>query len=250
VRLLLPTIGEWSISAVIDFQITGAGGGPALGQLFVNDSGTEETGYVVKSATAVDRATVSAEWKVTTTAADTPIELKVKKSGAGGTINAVTQHTALKAQIGAGGGSTVETVDHGTLTGRGDDDHSQYILAVGTRAFTGEQSMGNYKLTDVLDPTDPQDAATKTYSDSYTDATHGGDVDAHHAETHDYASHTGTPTGHDEAHTIASHTDTTATGAQLNTVTDGSEVDVLHTHRLTTYITIGSETGDGISYTV
>lgn len=35
--------------------------------------------------------------------------------------------------------------------------------------------------------------------------------------------------GHDEAHTIASHSDTTATGAELETLTDGSET-ALHSH--------------------
>lgn len=46
--------------------------------------------------------------------------------------------------VSGGGGSS----DHGTLTGLGDDDHTQYILADGTRAFTG-------------DVTIQQDSATK-----------------------------------------------------------------------------------------
>jgi hypothetical protein len=39
--------------------------------------------------------------------------------------------------------------DHGGLTGLGDDDHTQYILVAGTRAFSGNQSMGNNALTDI-----------------------------------------------------------------------------------------------------
>ncbi len=35
---------------------------------------------------------------------------------------------------------------------------------------------------------------------------------------------------HNELHTVASHSDTNATGAQLNTLTDGSNADSLHTH--------------------
>lgn len=35
---------------------------------------------------------------------------------------------------------------------------------------------------------------------------------------------------HDESHTIASHSDTTATGAELETLTDGSDADSLHSH--------------------
>lgn len=43
-------------------------------------------------------------------------------------------------------------IDHGGLTGLGDDDHTQYILVAGTRAFTGDQSMGSNQLTNVGDP--------------------------------------------------------------------------------------------------
>ncbi len=35
---------------------------------------------------------------------------------------------------------------------------------------------------------------------------------------------------HAESHTIASHSDTTATGAELETLTDGSDADSLHVH--------------------
>lgn len=44
--------------------------------------------------------------------------------------------------------------------------------------------------------------------------THKSDADAHHSELH----------------SIASHNDTTATGAELETLTDGSNADALHTH--------------------
>ena len=49
-------------------------------------------------------------------------------------------------------------LDHGTLTGLGDDDHTQYILVAGTRAFTGAQSMGGFKLTNLANPTAGTDA--------------------------------------------------------------------------------------------
>ena len=40
----------------------------------------------------------------------------------------------IKARGAAGGGAS----DHGALTGLGDDDHTQYILASGSRALTGD----------------------------------------------------------------------------------------------------------------
>ncbi len=43
-------------------------------------------------------------------------------------------------------------------------------------------------------------------------------------------------------HTQASHTDTDATGAELNTLTNGSDADALHTHD---FFATGSYTGDG-----
>jgi hypothetical protein len=39
--------------------------------------------------------------------------------------------------------------DHGALTGLSDDDHPQYLLADGTRALTGDLSMGGNDLTSV-----------------------------------------------------------------------------------------------------
>lgn len=40
----------------------------------------------------------------------------------------------------------------------------------------------------------------------------------------------GTVDLHDESHTVASHSDTSATGAELDTLTDGSDADDLHVH--------------------
>lgn len=50
------------------------------------------------------------------------------------------------------------TLDHGFLAGLADDDHTQYILVTGTRAFTGNQSMGSNKLTNLAASTVAGDA--------------------------------------------------------------------------------------------
>jgi len=83
-----------------------------------------------------------------------------------------------------------------------------------------------------------------------------------HAESHTIASHSDTTaTGteletltdgsaadslhthanlHAESHTVASHSDTTATGTELNTLTGGSDADSLHTHSTVASHTIAS----------
>ncbi|KKN19509.1 hypothetical protein LCGC14_0944960 [marine sediment metagenome] len=131
VRLLLPTIGDWLIIGTFDIDITATDPDAGIGELFVNDSGTAETGLAIYwpgsvAANLTGRATVTQSWKVTTATADTPVELKARKSSAGGVAKALTTRTVLAATRGAGGGTSVASSDHGTLTGLGDDDHTQY----------------------------------------------------------------------------------------------------------------------------
>lgn len=63
------------------------------------------------------------------------------------------------------GGS--DLVDHGLLTGIGDDDHPHYLLADGSRALAGNLNMDTHKIVGVTDPTLDQDAATKKYVDDH-----------------------------------------------------------------------------------
>ena len=57
------------------------------------------------------------------------------------------------------------SIDHGGLSGLTDDDHTIYTKADGTRAFTGDQSMGSNKLTSLATPTAGTDGANKAYVD-------------------------------------------------------------------------------------
>lgn len=71
-------------------------------------------------------------------------------------------------------------------------------------------------------------------------ATTGQVATDHHSNANDHA-----PTNdHVEAHTVASHSDTTGTGAELESLTDGSEI-ALHSHSNNAKIATGSYTGDG-----
>lgn len=64
------------------------------------------------------------------------------------------------------------------------------------------------------------------------DVTIDGDSVSVSGHTHTHASTTGQTANdhHNEAHTVASHSDTSGTGAELNTLTDGSNADALHIH--------------------
>jgi len=63
--------------------------------------------------------------------------------------------------------------DHGGLGGLGDDDHTQYVLVAGTRAFTGDQSLGGNKITSLGSPTTASDGANKGYVDANVVTDHG-----------------------------------------------------------------------------
>ena len=52
----------------------------------------------------------------------------------------------------------VSSIEHGDLGGLAEDDHLQYIRVDGFRAFTGNQSMGSNRLTELANPVDGTDA--------------------------------------------------------------------------------------------
>lgn len=87
-------------------------------------------------------------------------------------------------------GAGVTGIDHGSLSGLSDDDHTQYLLASGTRALTGNWAAGTFSIglntatpdrrLEILDTANPQMRLTHTDSSRYTDlqahndATYGG----------------------------------------------------------------------------
>ena len=59
-----------------------------------------------------------------------------------------------------------EATTHSLLSGLGNDDHVQYLLVNGDRAMAGALDMGTHAVINASDPTNPQDAATKAYTDA------------------------------------------------------------------------------------
>jgi len=57
-------------------------------------------------------------------------------------------------------------IDHGSIGGLGDDDHTQYTLADGTRPFSGSQSMGGNSLTSLAAGVAATDAVNKGQLDN------------------------------------------------------------------------------------
>ncbi len=103
------------------------------------------------------------------------------------------------------GESGLELVENPTAHNTSTAAHTNLSKIDGSIDYTGEVV--------VVTPTVSGSAANKGYVDGEI-TTHAGNADAHHAE----------------AHTIASHSDTTATGSELETLTDGSNADALHVH--------------------
>ncbi len=60
------------------------------------------------------------------------------------------------------------TIDHGSLSGLGDDDHTQYLLINGTRAMTGDLNMGSNDISNCLSVRAPDDGYLVVGSDTMT----------------------------------------------------------------------------------
>ena len=150
--------------------------GPATGSDLIGDddsySNFTPSAATVKGALeGIDSAlAATADEKVGITAADTTpgyLAAKIQVDIGSNTTDALEESI-----LSPGGDETLRIrfdaskVDHGALVGLGDDDHTIYTKADGTRAFTGNQSFGGFQATNLADPTTPQAAATKAYVDA------------------------------------------------------------------------------------
>lgn len=81
----------------------------------------------------------------------TPIDISELIDGAGishtGELKDAGDDPATHASTHESGGS--DEVDHGGLVGLGDDDHTQYLLANGTRAMSGALDMGQNPIGNI-----------------------------------------------------------------------------------------------------
>ena len=123
--------------------------------------------------------------------------------------------------------------DHHSKTTSGEIDHNATTNTHNLTTDIDHNSITNtHNLTTDIDHnqlTNTHNLTTDISHDSISDVS----TDDHHPQvhTHTHASTTGRTSDdhHAETHTIASH-DTTATGTELNTLTDDSMADTLHRH--------------------
>jgi len=109
------------------------------------------------------------------------------------------------------GAGTVDGVDVGAHPGDANAHHAQsHVLATGS-ALGGDHTISGAASGEVL-------RATSSTAARFDQLAHA-DLGSVTANQH-----------HNESHTVASHSDTTATGSELETLTNGSDASALHDH--------------------
>jgi len=106
---------------------------------------------------------------------------------------------------------------------------------IATTAYVDTQVATEDTLAEMGDVnlTSPGDAAILVYdtaTSTWRDAAMGGDATIGDTGAVTVASSHSGSAHHADAHTVASHSDTTGTGAEVETLTDGSNAESLHTH--------------------
>ncbi len=130
-------------------------------------------------------------------------------------------------------------------THRGSDgtDHSEVVSNTTAIALnTTHRTSDGKNHSDVVANNTHRDSDGKNHSDVVLNNTHRTSDGKNHSDvvlnnthrTSDGSGHADVATNsaarHAESHTVASHSDTTATGSELETLTDGSNADSLHAH--------------------
>lgn len=117
---------------------------PAAGFARVNTSGAVDRLEYFDGSSWLSSFTTSEHVSTSAGAADAGKPVVLNASG------------LLDASMGGGGGGVT---DHGALTGLGDDDHTQYLLADGSRAMTGALSATSITVSGTIDATGGVDAS-------------------------------------------------------------------------------------------
>ena len=95
-----------------------------------------------------------------------PVVVAIQGTGVGATTPTTGQVLLYSGTQWSPGTLPSVITDHGLLSGLSNDDHSQYTLVSGARAFTGDQSVGGNLITSLASPLIPSDAANKGYVDA------------------------------------------------------------------------------------
>ncbi len=162
----------------------------------------------------------------------------VMRDGSGGTTNAriysITDYRGNRLTGSAAGSAT----SHIALTDLNSDLYHHLTLVEYTDLTDAGDSALHYHATDRARANHTGTQTASTISDFDTEVENNTDVDAN------------TTARHDESHTVASHSDTTATGTELNTMTDGDDASSLHVHEKVVQVKCVADdeeltTGDG-----
>lgn len=148
-RLTATTAGKYIISGCLSWATNGTG--TRIVRIFLNGTTPiERDSKGANSAATVDQ-TITTIYDL---AADDYVELAGWQNSGGALDIKATSNFSPEfsmARIGAAGTSQGGSagVSHGSLTLLNVDDHSQYLLAAGTRALTGDWAIGDNSLTGI-----------------------------------------------------------------------------------------------------
>lgn len=135
-------------------------------------------------------------------------------------------------------------IDHGNLTGLLDDDHTQYILVDGTRAFTGDVDAGSNNVINVADSLSSSHAVNRGELDAAIAALNIDSVE-YTAGTAISAGDAVFVSANDTASTYSTITNAEyVVGLALAGVSSGGTVEVLRNDTIITGVLSGATAGD------